>query len=684
MKTFLSQAQQHGELRLFDVQFSRHMSELNGADVPELMLAASLVSHGLAQGDTCLALESVAGSSLYSNPALRAVRQKLPTVARWREKLLEQKVVCEAPLPLAKDDEYSEESAAVERDGGSPNQSGRDELTTNSTAPLIIDNNDRLYLCRYWMLEQSLIESVSGLLKRDAPAVDDQMVALALDALFTDPNVADPDPTNSGQPDWQKVAVATAIDSNLCVITGGPGTGKTYTVTALLALLLQQGVAADKIALAAPTGKAAARLTQSISATLAPMLSSLKLPEVVFEAKTLHSLLGMSRYRLQPKHHTGYPLPYDVVIIDEASMIDLPMMVRTLEALSSTTRIVLIGDKDQLHSVESGMVLGDMCGARSTTEFSPMQIERLNRFKVTGLVPVAEHGGDLSDHIVYLHKSRRTRDDGSIGELAGAINAGDADLALQLLQSKELSNIQLVAHDVESINQALRQYVLPVYQQVALAKNPLEALRAIGKLGVLCAVRHGRHGAVQINEKIQRLLSDNQMVDPESHFYNGRPVMITENNYHQNLFNGDHGIIFSDGIKNPMTYFAFDDAELRSVSPARLPEHETFYAMTIHKSQGSEYDTVLTVLPDTDSPILSRELLYTAVTRAKSHVIIVANVPELKACIERRSQRQSGWRDAFWRPLAAAPDSPVKRPVASIKKPKVTISDRPSQTQLDF
>jgi len=417
MKTFLKKAQQHGELRLFE------------------LLAAAMASNRISHGDTCLSLDSVGSSSLYNNSELRSVRQKLLPVDKWRKVLLDQKVVSLAPVAAeqrrVRDDEKqgnTNNSDNVDGEADHDDTSKRSSALPVQLTPLVLDESNRLYLARYWVLEQSLTNSVNQMLDREPPEVDSEKLKRTLSKLFA----AD------DEPDWQKVSVANAVLSNFCVITGGPGTGKTYTVTALLAALIDQGVDPHRIALAAPTGKASTRLTQSIQSDLKSLLQKLELPEASFESVTLHKLLGARPGRVQPRHSAESPLLHDVVIIDEASMIDLPLMARTFEALAPDARIVLIGDKDQLHSVESGMVLGDICGGRVRAELSENRCAALNDTGVAGIPICAKPGGRISDHIVYLEKSHRVKDDGGISKLASAVNNGDVESSLQLLGSEAL------------------------------------------------------------------------------------------------------------------------------------------------------------------------------------------------------------------------------------------------------
>ena len=636
MDSFLSQAQLAGELRLFDIQFAQKITIVNGKKVPELTLAAALAANRLANGDTCAALADVMQFGLYKNAELQDVVKKPPPLNRWRELLLEQKVV------------------------GEP----------GDNHPLILDSDNRLYLGRYWAYEQSLVKSIETLMQGPVPQVDKVLLSNKLRVLFKE----------SHQVDWQCVAAATAVLNRLCVITGGPGTGKTYTVAALLSLLEEQTIDGKppKVVLAAPTGKAAARLTDSVHASIGTIDSSSAYRDI--EAITLHRLLGIWPGRHSARFNSDNPLPYDVVIVDEASMVDLPLMKRTFESLSGRSRLILLGDKDQLASVESGMVLGDICGGLKESRFSQRARDLLHDVIGVDLPAFAPSLNSIADHIVHLQKSYRSTDSGGINALAKSVNAGDVDDSLHCFNSPEFENLSLLPHSADSIDHALREHVLPVYQDIHETTEPVDALKKMSSVCVLCALRKGRSGAQGVNRRVETLLASasggnrNTTTD----YYAGKPVMVTENNTVQNLFNGDHGLVLADTASNELrVHFPGEDGT-RQFAPGRLPAHQTFYAMTIHKSQGSEYDTVVIVLPAEDSPMLSRELLYTAITRARKQVIVIANEAQLRVAIETNVVRQSGLADALWPNL---PDDSNKDKKLS---GKTQADGVPVQTTLDF
>ncbi len=540
--------------------------------------------------------------------------------------------------------------------------------------PLVLDH-DRLYLRRYWADETQVAFEVSQRATQ-LRAVDMFQARQWLDKLF-DP-VADSvlgtetKTTMAAAPDWQKIACAIALRSTLSIITGGPGTGKTYTVARLLALLF---ALADKperlrIALAAPTGKAATRLKQSIDQALSALAIKVgttlpleQLTERMGAARTLHSLLGASPGTRAFRHHAGNLLEVDVLIVDEASMVHLEMMASILDALPAHAMLILLGDKDQLASVEAGAVLGDLCRHAEAGAYSSATLDYVTQ--TTGEhIPVtfSGHGGALSQQTVMLRKSRRFS--GPIGALAFAINAGDTTGAIKILASSDAHDASIL-HWISHAQQAnvlqlaidgragadggYRPY-LRLIQQKPTGKDPLSheqwvraVLQSFESFRILCAVREGEWGVAGLNQAIeQRLKADKLIAGGE--WYEGRPVMITRNDYSTGVFNGDIGITLYDPLrdKSPRVYFLEGQA-IRSVLATRLRNVETAYAMTVHKSQGSEFRHTVMVLPKESSKVISRELVYTGITRASGNFTLVTPVASVFAeAINQRTQRASG------------------------------------------
>lgn len=458
-------------------------------------------------------------------------------------------------------------------------------------APLVLDRN-RLYLRRYWEYEQRLAgairarTSIAGAKAKDTPA------------------------------DRQQQAARNAATRNFSVITGGPGTGKTHSVLAILNRLGEErGGSQLKIALAAPTGKAAARLTESLRA----MASE-------HEATTLHRLLGPIPDSPYFRHNGQRPLTADVVIVDEASMVDLALMAKLVDAVPLTSRLILLGDRHQLASVEAGSVLADICDAAQPPD-SPL------------------HGA-----VVELERNYRFAESGGIYKLSTAINTGDADAAIATLRTadSELSWSKLRKPD--RLSSALRERVISGYGPYLRAVDPAVALAELQQFRILCAVRHGLYGVDGLNSLAEEALAGAGLLTPRSGWYAGRPITITRNDHNLQLFNGDSGIVLpdADAAGELRAFFLSPDGKLRRFLPSRLPLHETAFALTVHKSQGSEFKDLLLVLPERDAPVLTRELLYTGITRARATAEVWANEETLRVAIERRTSRTSGLSDALW------------------------------------
>ncbi|MFZ5724424.1 MAG: exodeoxyribonuclease V subunit alpha [Pseudomonadota bacterium] len=485
------------------------------------------------------------------------------------------------------------------------------------TTPLVLDAGHRLYLRKYFVFEQQVAQD---LLARavDAPLAGDDAVEDALDARVA---AGDVDPQ-------QRAAARIALRRRLAVITGGPGTGKTTTVARILAAMLAvDAVAPSRIRLAAPTGKAAARLGESIRTAKARLLAAggnasliERIPE---QAQTLHRLLGIRPDTRRPRHGRDHPLPLDVLVIDEASMIDLPSMARTLAALPPTARLVLLGDAHQLASVEAGAVLGDICHGLDAGSTSP-----------------------LAASLAQLVTSHRFRDDSGIGALARAVKDGDSVRTLAVADTDPSVSLQ-----ASSTPDDLAATAINAWRDTFTATDVVTAAARFDRFRILCALREGPAGVRTVNAGIEQALADAGLIASDATaatFYRGRPLLVTENDYGIALFNGDVGLVWPDDDGVLRACFVAADGSVRRLPLARLPAHETCYAMTVHKSQGSEFDHVALVLPGTDSPVLGRELVYTGVTRAKSSVTIQASREVLTMAVERRIRRSSGLRDALW------------------------------------
>lgn len=598
-----------GVLADVDVHLARLLLRLGGADEPEVALAAALVSHRVGAGSVCLDLREYAGRTVLPGIDEEAGEAGEPLVApafaRWTAALRGSPVV------------------------GAP---GEDR-------PLVLDDAGRLYLHRYWRYQQTLAED---LLRRAAAAttgIDDARLRDDLARLF---------PTRGDGLDRQRVAAAVAALRRLCVISGGPGTGKTTTVVRILALLVAHAAVPPRIALAAPTGKAAARMQEAIRAAK----ERLDLPAAIRDAipdqaRTIHRLLGARPGGASFAYHAARPLPVDALVVDEASMIDLALMAKLAAALPAEARLVMLGDRDQLASVEAGAVLGDVCGpAPGFSEAFRRRVERVTGVRLPAGAPSAS---PLRDVIVLLTESFRFRPDSGIGRLATAVNRGDGPAVRAVLDDPRVPEVawQAVA-SVEAIGPALVAGYGPYLAAVRDGAPPAVVFAAFRRFRVLGAHRRGPWGVETMNRTVGEAVAAGPLGSREAEWYAGRPVLVTQNDYTLGLFNGDVGLTLPDADGRLRVCFEAAGGRIRRLSPARLPAHETTWAMTVHKSQGSEFDHVLLALPDVDSPLVTRELLYTAITRARERVEIWGDEVVLLAGVERRLERSSGLRAALW------------------------------------
>jgi len=498
--------------------------------------------------------------------------------------------------------------------------------------PLVLDE-PRLYLDRFFLDERLVYEAIRARVSAVEPLTEAEAKRLRalLDELFPSD-----EPTNVDQ----RRAVATALLRRFLVLTGGPGTGKTTTVVKLLAALKEKAGRELEILLVAPTGKAAARMGESIQNNLAKVPERLREGLVTEPPSTLHRALGanpMTPGRF--KHHADNPLPHDVVIVDEASMVDLPMMARLFDALLPDARLILVGDREQLASVDAGAVLAELAGPRTLTRgVSKAFAKELSKLIDVPSDLVRDSLPPIADAVVALRHSHRFKDDGGIGKLAKAIQSGDETRVFEALTEKGVEYVRPAKG--KRLPNALMDAIVTAYEAAIRATSPKQALERLLALRVLCAHRRGDLGVEGMNATILDALREKKVVSGRSAFFNGRVVMITENDRSQSLFNGDIGIVRGDRV-----YF---ESDLDGKSPARLPAHETAFAMTIHKSQGSEFDHAIVVLPDEPSRIVTRELLYTGITRAKTKVTVVGTDEVIRAAVRETITRASGLEDWLW------------------------------------
>jgi exodeoxyribonuclease V alpha subunit len=518
-------------------------------------------------------------------------------------------------------------------------------LHTAGAAPFVL-HNDRLYFQRYFKYETSIIEKLKSLIAAEANMVSDRITKLEsqvdlIKTLTTNYDINGL--TVKEQVDWQLVAVLQALLNQFTIITGGPGTGKTTTLAKLLIVLYALDPEA-KVALAAPTGKASMRMFESLKSSKLPFSAETKAKIENLKPSTIHNLLGYKKESVNFKYNAEKPLPYNWVVVDEASMIDVPMFSKLLEALGDNCRIILLGDKDQLASVEAGSLLGDLCQTLpSLNMFSSKSAQWINQFITEPERNIQPEfiGGNtqlLSNHIIELKYSHRFNSQGAIGKVSKAVIEGDLERLKSLIGAQTASN---VTFDFEYKEEILSKFV-EGYEAYINEPDIAEALKKLNQLRVLVAVRESNRGMKAINKFIESHLRKKGLLKPDGDFYENRPIMVTRNMYDLELFNGDTGILRKDASGNIKAYFEDVKGGVKSVLPAYLTYSETVFAMTIHKSQGSEFNKVLVVLPEgTSNALLTRELLYTGITRAKDHITIQGKEDTIDyavgACVKRIS-----------------------------------------------
>lgn len=617
------------EFSNIDKEFALFISRIDKSF--ETILAALLVSRTTMSGNVCLYLPAIASTPLKDAIADTESKYTLPELDIWID------ILQNSPA-VGKADDF---------------------------APMILDSSGRLYLQRYWYYENLLFNNI----KNRTIQISSQLfydISYILDKLFPSNGESD----LSVQPDWQKVAAAASILNNFTVISGGPGTGKTTTIAKILiALCYINAQNRQKIsaAITAPTGKAAARLMESINSAVSKsadeILSISDLARfkdaIPTEAHTIHRLLGYRKNSVFFRHNRENPLPYDLVIVDESSMADLPLMAKLFDAVPLTAKIILLGDNNQLSSVESGAVLGDICSGDEgfTQDFSD-KIKAMGDDLILDDVQVKQELPSIANSIVMLKKSFRFDENSGIGALSAMVNNGKSKEAVELLVSGQYSDITFVRinrSDIQSqdnyikdIRSLIEFAAIEEYEKSFQASTPEEAFELLKRFRILTPIRKGIGGVEDINRYVDSLArtDKNALTKKRGVFYAGLPVIIKRNDYGMGLYNGDIGIFLKD--KDGLRVFFQGQHGFRKFMPGRLAEYEIAYALTVHKSQGSEFDKVLFVIPDSKSPLLTREMLYTGITRAKKKIIIAASKDTILHMINNPIKRYSGLTEALW------------------------------------
>lgn len=693
--SLLRQLAASGALRTLDHAFAQSLRRLD-PDTPDTVLAAAaLASLAVANGHAAFDI---------AQPR-RLVEADIdwPSPESWRADL-------QASRWVAQPDTAHAESAA--------------------DAPLVYesfgDNGGLLFLRRYREYECRLAAGLHRIGNATPPAADLAGLAPLFAQLFPqapriDPAASDARTSHATidahRGDPQATAALSALHHTLLLVTGGPGTGKTTTITRLLALLVAQalhaGTTAPRIALAAPTGRAAERMAESVRnavQSLAAGVDPALLAYLPTAGTTLHRLLGTIPDAATFRHHADNPLPLDIVVVDEASMIDLPLMAKLVEAVPDGARLVLLGDPDQLPSVEAGDVLAGilraagggehatfaMSDAATAPEPSPPAFALRPREsgqarsaqngrrpapegraqRVNPVTLLSENttstgsrlgGSDNNNETtaassvstfparrIHLHRSYRQQDSLDLAPLATAVRTGDAATALSLLREHTLDGVHFHEGLTDPL-QSHREHLVAHWSALADTTDPAHALALASRLRLLTAVREGPQGARALNARIETLLAERAAATPrrdapanvDRRYFHGRLLLVTENSYRHRLFNGDIGICLPDAAGTAMAWFPGEDpAHPRPFHPAALPAHDSAFAMTVHKAQGSEFDAVWLLLPDRFNRVLSRELVYTAITRARRELHVAGSAEVIADALGRHAGRWSGlgWR----------------------------------------
>ncbi|MGE4267122.1 MAG: exodeoxyribonuclease V subunit alpha [Deferribacterales bacterium] len=560
---------ENGQLRDIDVQFAKQMCAVFGC--PDAYLFFAVLFYAVSTEHTCLKTDRI------------------------------------DILPFYKD--FKEELDNTFSDGNIQKIAASGAVAKDESAPVIFTGG-RLYLAAFYRSEKLVGDFIRQ--SPDIPIADGKKLKDLLIKEFGE------------GANMQKAAALCACLSGFCVITGGPGTGKTTTVRKVLNILNALSDSPLNIALTAPTGKAANRLNETLTET-----DGLK-------AVTLHRLLGTTGSRDRSRFSPEYPMAYDVVIVDEASMVDLKMMSELVNSLKPAARLILLGDKDQLSSVMPGSVLGDICTASETDVFSQERALIIEEYADTKVSP---QGQSISDITVALTESHRFDDTLGIGKLAKACRVGDSETAIEVIRSDTTGKIDFIPSDTDIMG-FFRKYIIDLYRKTVSESDPQKMLEMAARSIILCPTVTGRFGTQAINGFALSALSREGLRSSTEKYFHGQPVMITENDYSMNLFNGETGLIVKqDGMK---AYFAGRE---RPAGVMRMPSWVNVYAMTVHKSQGSEFDHVILVLPESESPIATRELFYTAVTRAKEKLTVISTETAIRSYLNRQTERFSGLED---------------------------------------
>lgn len=588
-----------------DFYFSEFIRDLSPDNRELMYFTALLLSHLRSEGHVCLQLRAWAAKKVnfrylwinHSSESESPDEYEYPSYETWNEVLSCSEIVGNLLQP---------------------------------NRPLIVED-DRLYLQRYWNYELKLAEKLKELnLDCDSIPAEHLTPDQTVTCLMTDHQEKD---------DGYGKAAILALRSHLLIISGGPGTGKTSSVASILYRLLKTQPEM-KISLTAPTGKAAARMNEAIESIRKSMQQQPELDQTIIEripanAMTIHRLLETIPYSVTFRRQASNPLDADLVVADEASMIDMALMSKLCAALKKGSRLILLGDDRQLSSVEAGSAFGDLCD--------------VNQVAMNGKTSV------LAEHIIHFTHSRRFPESSSIYQLSQLINQGQGEEAMRYLDDLAKDNPDpmirtqwLSAESPLEFKELIARHVIDGFRPYLEADTPSAALALFNSFRILAVLREGRWGVDDLNRLSENILQGQKLITTGTGWYENRPIIILKNNYQLNLFNGDVGIVRSNSQGLKRVYVpTYHGEEIREFIPAVLPQHQSVYAMTVHKSQGAEFTMVVLVLPEADCPILNRELLYTAVTRIRQKIVIIGSRDAFLQAVHRKTERGSGLAARF-------------------------------------
>ncbi|MDZ7806799.1 MAG: exodeoxyribonuclease V subunit alpha [Gracilimonas sp.] len=579
-----------------ELEYARFLRQIDANINNDVLLAATACIYAQKNGHICIDLNNPTNEPLFDEDKTK-VRLDLETLKKWETSLQESDIV---------------------------SQNG-------SLQPLILEDG-RLYLHKLWKFEEELTDWIRKRAKVTNKVTKSEIKAISE---FLEPK------NDLFESNWQEVALCLSFIKDLIVISGGPGTGKTYTVLNIIAAqsLLKQGQNFS-IALAAPTGKAARRLIDSIEEGKERLPDHIKEKiELPDNALTVHKLLGASYRGNTFKFDHFNHLPHDLIIVDEASMLDINMWVRLVRAIGPDTKLVVLGDKDQLASVEAGSILGDICGGKNS--YSSAVATQIADLTGTAPSTALQNTPAINDCVVFLTTSYRFGEESGIKKLADAINNQDSDTVINLLQSDDHQDLQWIESKTEFLEIIISKYGINHFEEYSVI--PKNRMEASNKRKILCAIRKTKMGVESINQTVEIGIKRKNSLIRSIEWYDGRLVMATKNDAVLRIRNGEMGIFSSKERK-----VQFEGEHNVSISPSRLDDYESAFAITIHKSQGSEFDDVAIILPEMYLGVLSKEILYTAVTRARNSTLVFGSKEIIQKTVERSVNRQSGVKGKIW------------------------------------